>query len=152
MCKIIFQQILHSGQWKLIFWLVETILCQYLKYLFHWKQFFHLLKIYFKRILYHRQCQQIFFLVETTFFHSHFFGNHYCNQREAIILKKSCFCQKKPCSLFVFDTDSNGSSLAGGNGFSINQKLCAFIRSFFLLVDTILQISCQPISFHFFYS
>ena len=42
--------------------------------------------------------------------------------------------------------------LASGNGFSINYKLCAFIRSFFLLVDTILQIRCKPILFHFFYS
>ena len=35
--------------------------------------------------------------------------------------------------------------LASGNGFSINYKLCAFIRIFFLLVDTILEIRCKPI-------
>ena len=66
--KLIFQQILHSGQWRLILWLMETISCQYLKYPFHWKRFFHLLEIYFKRILYYSQWQ----LVETIFFHSHF--------------------------------------------------------------------------------
>ena len=41
--------------------------------------------------------------------------------------------------------------LASGNKFSINYKLCAFIQSFFL-VDTILQIKCEPIFFHFFNS
>ena len=37
--------------------------------------------------------------------------------------------------------------LASGNGFSINYKLCAFIQSFFLLVQTILEIRCKPIFF-----
>ena len=63
----ILKRILHSGQWKRIFLLVETILFQYLKYPFHWKQFFHLLEIYFKRILYYSQWQRIFCLVETIF-------------------------------------------------------------------------------------
>ena len=40
--------------------------------------------------------------------------------------------------------------LASGNGFSINYKLCAFIWSFFLLVDTILEIRCKPLFFPFF--
>ena len=40
--------------------------------------------------------------------------------------------------------------LASGNGFSINYKLCAFIRSFFLLVDTMLEIRCKAIFFDFF--
>ena len=52
------------------FWLVETTLFQYLKYPFHWKQFFHLLQIYFKRILDYSQWQRIFCLVETIFFNS----------------------------------------------------------------------------------
>ena len=64
-------------------------------------------------------------------------------------LRKSCFCQKKPFSL-ISDTES--FSLASGNRFSIKYELCAFIRSFFLLVDTILEIRCQPIFFLFFYS
>ena len=42
--------------------------------------------------------------------------------------------------------------LAGGNGFPINYTFCAFTRSFFLVVETILQIRCKPIFFHFFYS
>ena len=42
--------------------------------------------------------------------------------------------------------------LASGNGFSINYKLCAFIRSFFLKVDTMLETMCKPIFFGFFYS
>ena len=40
--------------------------------------------------------------------------------------------------------------LASGNGFSINYKLCAFIRSFFQLVDTMLEIRCKSIFFNFF--
>ena len=39
--------------------------------------------------------------------------------------------------------------LASGNGFLINYRLYAFIRSFSLLVDTILEIRCKPIFFHF---
>ena len=39
--------------------------------------------------------------------------------------------------------------LASGNEFLINCKLYAFIRSFSLLVDTILEIRCKPIFFHF---
>ena len=42
--------------------------------------------------------------------------------------------------------------LACGNGFLINYKLYAFIRSFSLLVDIILEISSKPIFFHIFYS
>ena len=38
------------------------------------------------------------------------------------------------------------------NGFSINYKLCAFIRSLFLLVSTILEIKQKAIFFHFFHS
>ena len=35
--------------------------------------------------------------------------------------------------------------VATGNGFSVNCKHCAFIQSSFLLVDTILEITCRPI-------
>ena len=42
--------------------------------------------------------------------------------------------------------------LASGNEFLINCKLCAFIRNFFLLVDTMLEIRCKLIFFDFFYS
>ena len=37
--------------------------------------------------------------------------------------------------------------LAGGKGFSINYKLCAFIRSVFLLVTTMLEIKCNLTNF-----
>ena len=50
--NVVLKWILHSGWWKRIFWLVETILFQYLKYNFHWKQFFLFLGNNFKRILY----------------------------------------------------------------------------------------------------
>ena len=40
--------------------------------------------------------------------------------------------------------------LASGNEFLINCKLYASMRSFSLLVDTILEIRCQPIFFYFF--
>ena len=39
--------------------------------------------------------------------------------------------------------------LASGNEFLINCELYVFIRSFSLLVDTILEIRCKPIFFHF---
>ena len=39
--------------------------------------------------------------------------------------------------------------LAGGNRFSIYYKSCGFIQSFFLLVDTILEIRSKPIFFIF---
>ena len=42
--------------------------------------------------------------------------------------------------------------LTSGNRFLINYELCAFIPSFFLMVDTILEVRCKPIFFHFFYS
>ena len=37
--------------------------------------------------------------------------------------------------------------MSNRNGFCINYKLCASIRSFFLLVDTILEVRCKPIFF-----
>ena len=80
-----------KSQWKRIFRLVETILFKFAKYLFHRKQFFHLVEIYFKRILYYSQQQRIFCLVETIFFHSDFFGNHYRNQKKSNIFKKILF-------------------------------------------------------------
>ena len=40
--------------------------------------------------------------------------------------------------------------VASGNGFLINCKLYAFILSFSLLVDTILEVRCKPAFFHFF--
>ena len=141
-------------------------MCQYLTYLFHWKQFFHLLEIYFKQILYYSQWQRIFFLVETIFFHSHFFGNHYRNYRRQYF-KKILFLLEETVFFILFSIlirmevafrsseiafFKESFVLASGNGFSINYKLCAFIRSFFLLVDTILQFRCKPIFFHFFYS
>ena len=145
---------------------METILFQYLKYPFHWKQFLHLLEIYFKRILYYSQWQRIFSLLETIFFQSDFFGNHYCNQREANIFKNILISAtlEEPFSSVFFQILTQMETafrfseiaffkesfiLASGNGFSINYKLCAFIRSFFLLVDAMLEISCKPVFFHF---
>ena len=90
-CKLIFQQILRSGQSELIFLLVETILFQYLKYPFHWKQFFHLLQMYFKRILHYSQWQWIFCLVGTIFFHSHILETIMAIKGRPIFLKNSSF-------------------------------------------------------------
>ena len=42
--------------------------------------------------------------------------------------------------------------LGSRNGFSINYKRCAFIRRFFLLVDTMLEIKGKPVFFNFFNS
>ena len=101
--NVVLKRILHSGQWKQIFLLVETILFQRLKYLFHQKQFFHLLEIYFKQILYYSQPQRIFCLVETIFFHSDFFRNHYCDLRKANIFLKNLIFTRGNCFIqFVF--------------------------------------------------
>ena len=74
-------------------------------------------------------------------------------------LKKSYLCQWKSFSLIFLDTDSNGSSLlvhlyrifqlilhpGQWKRFLVNYKPFAFIRSFFLLVETIHEIKCRPI-------
>ena len=73
-----------------LFWLVETILFQLLKYPFYWKQFFRLMEIYLNPLL--RPVARIFCLMGTIFFDSYFFwkqllpleGDHY--------FKKSYFC------------------------------------------------------------
>ena len=73
-------------------------------------------------------------------------------------LKKSHFCLWKPFSLTFSDTDANGSRLLAhwnrilqrilhsgqGKWFLANYKPFAFTQSFFLLVDTILEIKCRP--------
>ena len=157
------KRILHSGQWKRIFWLVENILFQYLKYPFH----LHLLEIYFKQIIYYSQWQRILCFAEMIFFHSDFFGNHYYNIREANIYKKDLISARRNHFLQFFfqiltrmEVAFRSSKiaffkqsfiLASGNGFSINYKLCAFIRSFFLLADTMLEIRCKAIFFDFFF-
>ena len=83
------------------------------------------------------------------------FWNHQCNYINLISARGNRFLQ------FFLDTDSNGSSfsvlwnriflkesfiLASGDGFSINYKLSAFIRSFFLLVEKILKIRYNQFS------
>ena len=83
---------------------------------------------YFKKIL--------FLLEETFFFFFHFF--------QTLIRKKVAFGSSEIAFL------KESFILAIGTGFLINYKLCAFIRSFFLLLDTILEIRCKPIFFHFF--
>ena len=115
-CKLIFQQIPHSGEWKLIFWLAETI--QYLKYPFHWNQFFHLLEVYFKWILHYSQWQGIFFLFlldETVFL---IFFQILIRMEVAFRSSKIAFFKE----YFI---------LASGNRCSINYKLCRFIWIFF---------------------
>ena len=140
----------------------------YLKYPFHWKQFFHRLEIYFKRILYYSQWQRIFCLVETIFFHSDNFENHYCNKSGANIFLKILFLLKEAVFFIFFfqilirmEVTFRSSEieffkeffiLSSGNRFSINYKLCTFIRSFFLLVDMILEIRDKLIFFDVFYS
>ena len=148
-------------------WLMETILCQYLEYPFHWKRFFHLLEIYFKRIHYYSQWQRISFLAETIFFHSLFFF------LETIIASRGrptflniLFLLEETVFFFFLalirmEVAFRSSEiaffrksfvLAIGNGFLINYKLYALIRSFSLLVDTIYEIRCKPIFFHLLYS
>ena len=143
---------------------METILCQYLEYPFHWKRFFYLSEIYFKRILYYSQWQRIFFLVETIFFHSLlFFGNHSASRGSPKFLKHLVSARRNRFLFFqalIWMEVAFRSSeiaffrksfvLASGNGFLINCKIYVFIRCFSLLVDTILQIRCKPIFFHFF--
>ena len=67
---------------------------QYLKYLFHWKQFFHLLQIYFRQILHYSQWQRIFCLVETIFFHSRILvGGQYLTKKFLISARGNRFLQ-----------------------------------------------------------
>ena len=89
---------------------METFLCQYLKYLFHRKQFFHLLEIYFKRILYCSLWQWIFFIVETIFFHSHFLETIKGITGRQIFLKNLVSAGRNRFLKFSSDTDSNESS------------------------------------------
>ena len=90
--NVVFKQILHIGQWKCIFRLVETIPFPYLKYLLHWKQFIHLLETYFKRILYYNQWQRISCLLETIFFIQIFLETIIAIGGRPIFKKKSYFC------------------------------------------------------------
>ena len=146
-------------------WLMPTIFCQYLEYHFHWKWFFHLLEIYFKRIPYYSQWQRIFFLVETIFIHSlFFFLETIIASRGRPKFLKHLVSARRNRFLFFFQVlirmevafrsseiafFRKSFVLASGNEFLINCKVYAFIRSFSLLVDAILEIRCKPIFFLF---
>ena len=71
-CKFIFTTNPLVCLVETVLWLVKTILFQFLKYHFCWKQFFHLVEKYFKRILYYGQWQRIFCLIGTILIHSYF--------------------------------------------------------------------------------
>ena len=112
-------------------------------------QIFNLLKAilpFLKQILYYSQRQQIFYLVETIFFHSHFFLETIIVIRRRPIFLKNIFISASRNRFFPFfqmirmELAFRSSEiaffkesfiLASGNGFSINYKLCVFIRSFF---------------------
>ena len=161
--RLVLKQILHSGQWKLIFWLVEIILFQYLKYTFHWKRlFYHVgvypllkavatnflftengilsLRFFFEIIIAIRRrpiffLKQILFLLEETFFK--FFFQILTRMEVAFSSSEIKFFKES----FI---------LASGNGIFSNYKVCAFTQSFFHLVDTMLEIRCKPIFLNFF--
>ena len=132
---------------------------QYLKHTFHWRQFFHLLEIYFKQILQPVATDFQFSGNDILLFT--FFWKPLSQLEEGQYLKKYIlFLLEETVFFFFFQIlismevafRSNEIAffkksliLASGNGFSINYKLCAFIRSFFLLVGTILEIRCKPI-------
>ena len=97
---------------------------------------------YFERISYDVQWQRIFCLMETIFFHSYLFFKQLLQLEEGQYFKKSNFCSS---GIFYNET----FILACGNGFSVNYKP-AFIRSLFVLVGTILEISRKPNLFNFF--
>ena len=92
--NLFLQQILYCAQWKLILRLVETILFQFLKYPFYWKQGFHLVEIHFKHIFYYDQWQQIFCLIKCR---PNFKQEHYS-------------CSFKPFSWIFTDIPVSGSS------------------------------------------
>ena len=164
--KSFFKRILHSGSWKLIFCLAETSLFQYLKYPLHLKHIFYLLEIYFKRILCCSQWQSNFCLVETIFSHSHFWEALLQLEGGRYFLKNLISVRGNHFREIFSDTDWNGSCflvqwnhifqgiLLSGKRKRIFAlfKLCAFFRSFFLLVDNILEIRCKPVFFNFFMS
>ena len=144
---------------------METILCQYLKYPFHWKWFFHLLEIYFKRILYYSQWQRIFFLKETIFFHSHFFFETIAEIRGRPKFLKHLVSARRNRVLFFSGTDSNGSSFSvqwncifsGNPSFWLVETDFWLTGNFMLLFGAFLcwwtlEIRCEPIFVDFFYS
>ena len=179
-CTLIFQQILHSGQQKLLFWPAKTILFQYLKNSFHWKQFFRnifqtnpLLQtvatdflfsgndvlpftFFWKPLLQlvgNQNLKNVLFLLEEIVFFLLFqiairisfsVQSRKFKQQKYLLFKLPWFSEIKFFKEYFV--------LASGNGFLINYTLCGFIRSFFLLVNTILQIRCKPVLFDFFYS
>ena len=98
---------------------------------------------YFERISYDVQWQRIFCLMETIFFHSYLFFKQLLQLEEGQYFKKSNFC-----SSGIFFNEA--FIMACGNGFSVNYKPSAFIRSLFMLVGTILEISRKPNLFNFF--
>ena len=73
---------------------METILFQFLKYPFYWKQVFHLVKIFFKQILYYCQWQRIFCL----------------NKCRPIFKEEHYSCSLKPFSWILTDIAASGSS------------------------------------------
>ena len=144
---------------------METILCQYLKYPFHWKRFFHLLEIYFKRILYYSQWQRIFFLKETIFFHSHFFFETIAEIRGTPkFLKHLVFARRNRVLFFqalirmeVAFWSSEIAFFSGNPSFWLVETDFWLTGNFMLLFGAFLcwwtlEIRCEPIFFDFFYS
>ena len=99
---------------------------------------------YFERISYDVQWQRILCLMETIFFHSYLFFKQLLQLEEGQYLKKSNF---NSSGIFYNET----FILACGNGFPVNYKP-GFIRSLFVLVGTIFEISRKPNLFNFFSS
>ena len=160
-CKLVF--LTNPSFWlmEIDFLASENHLFQYLKYSFLWKQLFNILNKSFITATgngFSVQWKRYSFI--------HIFLETIIAIRGRPIFKEtSYFCQRKPFSSFFFQIlirmkvafrsseiafFKKSFILASGNGFSINYKLCAFIRSFFLLVDTILGIRCKPILFGYF--
>ena len=120
--------------------------------------FFHFLKINLKRILYYSQSQRTSCLVETIFFHSDFFGSHYCNQREVnIFKKKSYFCQRKPFWKQLFGPakshySRNPSFWLVETDFRLITNIALLFGTFFCWWIQCLKLSENQFSLIFFYS
>ena len=143
-------------------WLIESIL--------HALQSMHIQGKQHRSIGVKKRCcsqwQPTFCLVETIFSHSHFWEALLQLEGGRYFLKNLISVRGNHFREIFSDTDWNGSCflvqwnyifqgiLHSGKRKRIFAlfKLCAFFRSFFLLVDNILEIRCKPVFFNFFMS
>ena len=89
---------LHSGTWKRIFWLMQTIFYTFFQRLQPEKAFFVQWKLIFERILHSGYWRSIFLSNRDRYFTCKFFstsGNHHCFAWKPIFKYGTCPCWQK---------------------------------------------------------